>query len=277
MISEQSSRAWTCFYKNNQQVCMGMPSLFQEFHSILIVDFGSQYAHLIARKIREAGIYCELVSHTFDFSSISTNVKGINFANFEGIILSGGPYSVFQEGAPHADKSLWNVSIPILGICYGLQEIAHQLGGQVDSSEHREYGNCELLVKKDVLFKDLHEECFKVWMSHGDQVTQLPDSFISIGKTNSAPYAAIKHKEKQIYGLQFHPEVQHTPHGSAILSNFAYEICGCVGGWSMENFIDKEIKRIQEIVQNDVVVGAVSGGVDSTVAAKLMHLAVNEK
>ncbi len=200
------------------------------FDSILILDFGSQYSHLIARRIRELGVYCELLPCTVKLADLKFAPKGI--------ILSGGPSSVYDADAPHADKSIWTMNIPILGICYGLQEMVWAHEGTISPSAHREYGHANLeFVNQDCLLKELTNT--KVWMSHGDQVSVLPSCFRKLASTTTAPYAAIGHETKRMYGIQFHPEVTHSVQGKQILKNFVIDVCMCESNWKMENFIDR--------------------------------------
>ncbi|KAF8525868.1 hypothetical protein BU17DRAFT_83374 [Hysterangium stoloniferum] len=247
------------------------------FDTILILDFGSQYSHLITRRCRELNVYAELMPCTQKIKDLGWQPKGI--------ILSGSPYSVYDADAPHVDPTIFNLGVPILGICYGLQELAWNLGGKVDKCDHREYGSAQLQVSKlgagnesaDQLFEGL-DEGLEVWMSHGDQLHQPPNDFHVIGKTRTAPYAAIAHNSKAFYGIQFHPEVTHTPKGREVISRFVLNICKCKATWTMESFIGKEISRIRAICgEKGRVIGAVSGGVDSTVAAKLMHEAIGDR
>ncbi|CAG8588359.1 10089_t:CDS:2 [Ambispora leptoticha] len=246
------------------------------YDTILILDFGSQYSHLITRRIRESGVYCEMLPCTQKISDLHFNPKGI--------ILSGSPYSVYDQDAPRVDPAVFKLGVPILGICYGLQEIAWNHNGSIVPCDCREYGHALLSILKNQdhllmnkLFENLEGD-IQVWMSHGDQLDKLPADFRVIGKTSTSPYAAIAHEEKQIFGIQFHPEVTHTPLGKEILRNFVIGICRAQANWTMESFIDKEIARIRQIVgPNGQVVGAVSGGVDSTVAAKLMKEAIGNR
>lgn len=237
---------------------------------IVILDFGSQYSHLIVRRIRELGIYCELHPCTISLAKLKELQP-------KGIILSGGPYSVYQDNAPHAPAGLWALGIPILGICYGLQEMSYELKGKVEAGDHREYGHAILqLLDNQLLFNDLPDE-LRVWMSHGDKVLHLPEGFIDIGKTDNSEHAAVANPDKHIYGIQFHPEVSHTPLGSKILENFSKAICHCSADWTMGSFVEEAIAKIRTQVGNGVVVGAVSGGVDSTVAAVLMNRAIGDR
>ncbi|KAJ3058663.1 GMP synthase (glutamine-hydrolyzing), partial [Rhizoclosmatium hyalinum] len=239
--------------------------------TILILDFGSQFSHLIARRIRELGIYCELLACNIDIK------KELKFKP-KGIILSGGPYSVYEAGSPHVDPAVWDLKVPVLGICYGLQEIAHTMGGKVQKCDKREYGKAEIdILGHSKLFEGMSHPT--VWMSHGDSLSAAPTGFQVIAKTSSSPFVAVENTEKQIYGIQFHPEVTHTPEGTILIKNFVSGICGIKsGGWSMNSFIDTEIERIRTIVGPTAeVIGAVSGGVDSTVAAKLLNMAIGDR
>lgn len=247
------------------------------FDTILILDFGSQYSHLITRRCREINVYAELLPCTQKIKDLGWTPKGI--------ILSGSPYSVYDHDAPHVDPAVFDLGVPILGICYGLQDMAWNLGGKVDKCEHREYGFAHLQVSKlgpghecaDSLFDGL-DEGVDVWMSHGDQIREPPPNFHVIGKTKTAPYAAIAHNSKPFYGIQFHPEVTHTQNGREVIARFALKICQCKANWNMESFISKEIARIRDICgSTGRVIGAVSGGVDSSVAAKLMHEAIGDR
>jgi GMP synthase (glutamine-hydrolysing) len=253
-----------------------MADIHDQFDTILILDFGSQYSHLITRRCRELNVYAELMPCT-------TKIKDLNFSP-KGIILSGSPYSVYDDDAPHADPGIYMLGVPILGICYGLQEIAFNHKGEVTQHDRREYGFAQVQVSKlgknssvDALFEGLGED-MQVWMSHGDQLSALPPDFHVIGSTKTAPFAAIAHDSKPFYGIQFHPEVTHSPRGKELISRFVLNICGCRTNWTMEEFIGKEIARIREICgPKGRVIGAVSGGVDSTVAAKLMHEAIGDR
>ncbi len=237
---------------------------------IVILDFGSQYSHLIARRIRELNVYCELHPCT-------KSAEEIRAMNPKGIVLSGGPGSVYDKDAPHADKGLWDLNLPMLGICYGLQEITYHFGGKVNPGEHREYGHAELVIQeKEPLFAHLSDQ-LQVWMSHGDKVQELPAGFHSIAHTSNSDFAAIGDSQRNIFGIQFHPEVTHTPQGKIILRNFVMDICKCKADWTMGSFVEEAINKIRKQVGDGSVIGAVSGGVDSTVAAVLMHRAIGER
>lgn len=234
---------------------------------ILILDFGSQYTQLIARRVREQKVYCEILPFNVD-------VEEIKKKSPQGLIFSGGPASVYQKGAPSIDKAILELGLPILGICYGVQLLNYLLGGKVERSHQREYGPADLIVgEPDSLFKGLPKE-LKVWMSHGDKITELAPGFVTLAYTQNAPYAAVVHPGKKFYGIQFHPEVVHTPDGEKILANFLFEICRCPADWTVESFIEKEVSRIREIVGKNKLICALSGGVDSSVAASLVHRAV---
>jgi len=249
----------------------------EAFDTILVLDFGSQYSHLITRRLRELNVYSEMLPCTQKLADLSWKPTGI--------VLSGGPYSVYDPSAPHVDPAFFELGVPILGICYGLQELAWHHGKNVLAGEKREYGPARLHyetysgAKEHVnsLFADI-EDGMEVWMSHGDKLAGLPTDFVVIAKTSNAPYAGIAHESKEWYGIQFHPEVTHTPKGTEILKNFAVKICRAKQDWSMDEFVDKEIARIQALVGPEgQVIGAVSGGVDSSVAAKLMQRAIGDR
>ncbi|KAH8930006.1 GMP synthase [Atractiella rhizophila] len=254
-------------------------SIHSAYDTILILDFGSQYSHLITRRCREHNVYAELLPCTQKISELNWKPKGI--------ILSGSPYSVYDEDAPRVDPAVFEAGVPILGICYGLQEIAWHLGGKVAAGDNREYGHATISTLTstqtnagdhvNALFGGLGGD-MNVWMSHGDKVTGLPPSFTTIATTASCPHAGIAHLHKPIYGIQFHPEVTHSQRGKELIGQFIKEICKCKADWTMESFIDKEIARIRELVgPEEQVIGAVSGGVDSSVAARLMHEAIGER
>ncbi|KAI8896319.1 class I glutamine amidotransferase-like protein [Globomyces pollinis-pini] len=242
----------------------------EKYDTILILDFGSQYTHLIARRIREFGVYSELLACTTKIADVPFKPKGV--------ILSGGPYSVYEDGSPHVDPAVWDLNVPVLGICYGLQEISHTRGGKVESCEKKEFGKANITITGDSpLFKDLAKE-ITVWMSHGDQVTKVPTGFKTIASTPTAPFAAVERVEDRVYGIQFHPEVTHTPQGKQLLKNFVVDICGAESSWTMASFIETELERIRKQVGPTAqVIGAVSGGVDSTIAARLMSLAIGDR
>ena len=211
-------------------------------HKILILDFGSQYSQLIARRIREIGVYCEIYHYKSSFSFIKK-------FNPQGIILSGGPETVKQKGSPKVPAKLFNLGIPILGICYGMQTIAKQLGGKVELAEKREFGQADLALKNlaSGLFKGIKKKTINVWMSHGDRISLLPNGFKSCAKSDNSPIAAFFHPTKKIFGLQFHPEVTHTPQGKQILKNFVRDICNCKGLWNSKNIISKSIVELSLI------------------------------
>ncbi|MEZ5346425.1 MAG: glutamine-hydrolyzing GMP synthase [Pyrinomonadaceae bacterium] len=239
---------------------------------ILILDFGSQYTQLIARRVREQGVYCEI--HPFHLS-----LERIAEMKPKGIILSGGPSSVKDADAPRVSRDFYDrLSVPLLGICYGMQLIAIDLGGASEPANEREYGHARLkrLSGKTQLFTDLTEE-LDVWMSHGDHVTEVPEGFHKTATTGSV-ITAIENPEKRIFGVQFHPEVSHTPKGNEILHNFLFNVCGCTGDWTPKQFIEEEIEKIRKTVgKTGKVVCGLSGGVDSTVAAMLVHEAIGER
>ena len=247
------------------------------FDTILVLDFGSQYTHLITRRLRELNVYSEMLPCTQRLADLPWKPKGV--------ILSGGPYSVYAKDAPHVDPDVFALHVPILGICYGLQEIAWHHGKNVLAGEKREYGHAALQIQQhrgnqahvDRLFQGLQDD-MEVWMSHGDKLSRMPEKFVSIAKTENSPFAGIAHEEKEYYAIQFHPEVTHTPRGKEVIKNFAVNICKARQDWTMEAFVDKEIARIRKLVgDKGQVIGAVSGGVDSTVAAKLMQQAVGDR
>ena len=236
---------------------------------VLILDFGSQYTQNIARKVRECQVYCEIHPCTLPFDKIKD-------FNAKGIILSGGPASVLEKDALLCDRRLFELKIPILGICYGMQLITHMLGGKVDPSPHREFGRAELMLKQ---FSHLFEEVNNnstVWMSHGDRISKLPEGFKGIAFTGNSPLAAIENSVARVYGLQFHPEVVHTVAGTRILNNFLFKVCQCAKNWKMDSLVDYMIQDIRDKVGNAKVVCGLSGGVDSSVAAVLIHKAIGD-
>ena len=240
---------------------------------ILIIDFGSQVTQLIARRVRESGVYCEIVP----FNAAEAALKAFDPC---GVILSGGPASVVEEGAPQAPPSLFTMGIPVFGICYGQQTMCAQLGGAVETSDHREFGRA---------FVDLTEDCAlfggswtkgsrqQVWMSHGDRVTALPDGFRVVGVSENAPFAMIADDARRFYGVQFHPEVIHTPHGAELLRRFTHDICGCSGNWTMAAYREQAVARIRDQVGDGRVICGLSGGVDSSVTAVLLHEAIGDQ
>jgi len=235
-----------------------------KIEKILIYDFGSQYTQLIARKVRELNVYCEIVPPDY-FG---------NFENVIGIILSGSPYSIYEKDAPDVNKEIFNLGIPILGICYGLQIIAKHFNGEVAPSDKREYGKTKLeIITKSLLFDNLEKEFF-VWMSHGDKLTKLPNGFKVIARSENSEFCVIENKH--IFAVQFHPEVHHTQYGKEILKNFLYKICNAKGDWNLSEFISEKIKEIREIVGKENVILALSGGVDSTVLGKLLEIALGK-
>lgn len=237
---------------------------------ILIIDFGSQYTQLIARRIREENVFSEIFPHTISLDEIKKR-------NPAGIILSGGPTSVYDDDAPDVTPEIFSLNIPILGVCYGLQLLAKHLGGKVEKADDREYGKAEFTVSNTSLLFSNCEKSSTVWMSHGDYVSQVPDGFRITGTSTHSPVCAVENSEKKVYGLQFHPEVAHTREGEKILHNFLFSICKCKGDWTPAHFIDEKISEIKELVGNNHVLCALSGGVDSTVAAVLVQKAIGEQ
>jgi len=237
---------------------------------IIILDFGSQYTQVIARRVRECQVFSQILRY-------DTPARKLAEMKPSGIILSGGPCSVYDAKAPHCDKGIWKLGVPILGICYGMQLMAHQLGGKVQRGDKREYGPAEIEIEKDTtLFREMAYEQ-QVWMSHGDKVTKLPAGFKAIAKSGNSPFAVMADNSRQLYGLQFHPEVHHTPNGKQVLSNFIHGICGCGRNWTMKSFIEHSLKDIRAKVGKDKVLLGLSGGVDSSVAAALIHKAIGDQ
>ena len=238
---------------------------------LVILDFGSQYTQVIARRIRECNVYSVIVRY-------DTPARELAEMDPKGIILSGGPASVYAKDAPLPDRELFKLKVPILGICYGLQLLAHYLGGKVEPGSRREFGKGTLRVKDSFcpLFANLPES-LQVWNSHGDKLTRLPKGFKSVAVTENSDYAALESHDRKRFGLQFHPEVVHTPHGREIIANFVHNICGCGKNWTMRNYIDQAVETIQAKVGNERVILGLSGGVDSSVAAALLHKAVGEQ
>ncbi len=242
----------------------------QHPETILILDFGSQYTQLIARRIREINVYSEIHPNNYSLDKI----KAINPV---GIILSGGPSSVYEENSLTVDEQIFELGIPVLGICYGIQLIAKIFEGKVSSAKNREYGKTLFLRKNNSILLEGTKETEHVWMSHGDVITEPPHGFEVTGFTDDTPVAAFENIDKKIFGLQFHPEVAHTVEGEKIIKNFVFNICGCKGSWNAKNFIDESIKAIKEKVGDNKVICALSGGVDSTVAAILVNKAIGKQ
>jgi GMP synthase (glutamine-hydrolysing) len=235
---------------------------------VLVVDFGAQYAQLIARRVREAHVYSEIVPHTITAAELAARDPA-------GVILSGGPKSVHVEGAPSLDTSVYELDVPVLGICYGAQLVARDLGGEVARTGRGEYGRTDLeVVAPGVLFGGGQPTHQQVWMSHFDSITAAPDGFTVTASTTDVPAAAMEHLERRIHAVQFHPEVVHTPHGQAVLERFLYDVCGCPPTWTMGSVIDEQVAAIKAQVGTGRVICALSGGVDSAVAAALVHKAV---
>jgi GMP synthase (glutamine-hydrolysing) len=244
-----------------------MPDYHEEM--IIILDFGSQYTQLIARRIREKHVYCEIIPYNRSLKALKQKPRGI--------ILSGGPSSVYAPDAPKPEPDLFEMEVPVLGICYGLQLVAHLLGGEVDRAARREFGHASLHIddSRDLFFN--LPDRLDVWMSHGDHLTKMPSGFQRIGHTENADIAAMADRSRHIYGIQFHPEVVHTDRGSQILENFIFRICGCSGNWTPQHFIDSTVKKIRDQVKDGRVICGLSGGVDSAVTAKLIHHAVGDQ
>jgi GMP synthase (glutamine-hydrolysing) len=243
-----------------------------DIHSekILILDFGGQYTQLIARRLRELGVYCEI--HPCTLAPDAMRAFGA-----KGVVLSGGPASVLAEGSPRADRAVYELGVPILGICYGLQLLALELGGKVDKAAHREFGPATIEARAGAeLFEGLPSK-LEVWMSHGDRVEALPPGFEPIASTSSSPYAAVEDRRRRFFAVQFHPEVVHTPRGKDMLRNFAYRVCGCSGTWSMRGYAETAVEQIRAQVKGGHVICALSGGVDSAVAALLVHRAIGDR
>jgi len=239
---------------------------------ILILDFGSQYTQLIARRVREANVYCEI--HPFNFAP-----EKIRAMNPRGIILSGGPASLYEQNAPDIADEVLNLGCPVLGICYGLYVIAQHMGARSVGSRQREYGPATLVIDgDDVLFEGLSGREHRVWMSHGDRVETIPGTLCAIAHSDNSPYAAFKTRAGRIRGIQFHPEVVHTPCGTQVLRNFVLKICGERGDWTMANFVETKLAEIRKQVgPSDKVLMGLSGGVDSSVAAALIHRAIGSR
>ncbi len=237
---------------------------------VLVIDFGGQYNQLVARRVRECNVYCEIYSY-------KAALEKIKEKNPKGIILTGGPNSVYEEGAPSASKELFNLGIPVLGLCYGAQLMAHVLGGKVERAANREYGKTDItLDDSSDLFKGIstNNTC---WMSHFDYISKLPEGFKSVAHTENCPVGAMECKDRNLYGIQFHPEVLHTPDGTKMLYNYVRNICACKGDWKMDSFVEESIKQIREKVKDGKVLLALSGGVDSSVCAGLLAKAIGNQ
>ena len=239
--------------------------------TIVVLDFGSQYSQLIARRIRECRVYSKIMPYY-------TSAEAIRAENPKGIILSGGPASVYSEHAPKCDPAIFELGIPVLGICYGLQLMIHTLGGEITRGHAREYGKAMLkIVKSGNLFLGLDGE-IQVWMSHGDKVAKMPaGGFEILGSSGNTEFCAVHMPERNLYGIQFHPEVVHTPQGKTIIGNFCKNICKCIGDWTMESFIEQQVREIRAKVGSANVILGLSGGVDSSVAAALIHKAIGKQ
>ncbi|HEX4644084.1 MAG TPA: glutamine-hydrolyzing GMP synthase [Verrucomicrobiae bacterium] len=238
---------------------------------IVILDFGSQYTQVIARRIRECNVYSVIVRY-------DTPARELAALKPSGLILSGGPASVYAKNAPLPDRAIFKLNLPILGICYGMQLLAHYLGGKVEKGLKREYGKGALQVKDSFcpLFANL-PETLQVWNSHGDRLTKIPNGFKSVAVTENSDYAAIESHDQRIFGLQFHPEVAHTPQGREIIANFVHNVCGCGKNWTMRNYIEQAVEAIRAQVGSEKVILGLSGGVDSSVAAALLHKAIGDQ
>ncbi len=241
-----------------------------ESERVLILDFGSQYGQLIARRVREQNVFCQVVRHDLPAARLA-ELKP------RGLILSGGPASVYSPGAPHCDPRLFDLGIPVLGICYGMQLAAHLLGGQVRAGSTREFGRaiCQIRETGD-LFAGVPSETV-VWMSHGDQVQAVNGAWVPLAATETCPVAAVRHRDRPVFGLQFHPEVSHTPYGGRILRNFLFEVCGCHGLWQIGSFLTRTVQTLRERIGKDRVICGLSGGVDSSVTAALLLQAVGSQ
>ncbi|QYK65645.1 MULTISPECIES: glutamine-hydrolyzing GMP synthase [Paenibacillus] len=237
---------------------------------VVVLDFGGQYNQLIARRIRDLGVYSELLPY-------NTPAEKLRELAPKGIVFSGGPSSVYTDNAPQVDRAIYDLGIPIFGICYGMQLMAHQLDGKVERAGKREYGKADVQFNEDARLAKGLDSRQTVWMSHGDHVTDLPTGFTLDAGTESAPIAAMSNLERNLYAVQFHPEVRHSVQGNEMISNFLYEVCGCEGNWTMESFIEDQIREIRQQVGDKKVLCALSGGVDSSVVAMLIHKAIGDQ
>lgn len=238
---------------------------------IIVLDYGSQYNQLIARRIREMGVFSQLCEHTISAEEIK------NDPSIKGIVFSGGPHSVYADEALKVDLEIFNLGLPILGVCYGMQLISQELGGEVVSCDHGEYGRADIEILADNALTHGLPTTQTVWMSHGDQVAHLPEGFKVLAKSNTCPNAMMGNEERKIYGIQFHPEVQHSTYGNKMLEQFVFNICKAEANWTMEAFVDVEIQKIRDQVGDDEVLCALSGGVDSAVVAALLYKAIGSK
>lgn len=237
---------------------------------IIVIDFGSQYNQLIARRVREQNVYCQIEPPDID-------IERLESLNPEGIILSGGPASIYEENSPKTSAEIFKLNVPVLGICYGMQFMVNALGGSVSRAEKREYGFARLRIQKeDALLAGIDQET-QCWMSHGDSITSLPEGFEATAVTENTPMAAAGDPIRQFYGLQFHPEVEHTPQGKQMLKNFLFSVCGCSGQWSMKAFAEDAVEEIKKAVGDKQVILGLSGGVDSSVTAMLIHRAIGRQ
>ena len=242
----------------------------QKHETIVVLDFGSQYTQLIARRIREQGVFSIILPFNSDLIALKEKI------NLKGIILSGGPSSVYDERAPKISSSLFKLNMPVLGICYGLQLLIDLAGGKVAAAGKREYGRAQLDLKEtNTLFSGIKNNSV-VWMSHGDKVIDLAPEFKVIGETSNSPYAAVQHRKRPVFGLQFHPEVEHSEQGREIIQNFCFKVCGCKGDWSTGSFIEESVKNIRQTAGDDKIICGLSGGVDSSVVAVLLDRAVGK-
>ncbi|MEL6138823.1 MAG: glutamine-hydrolyzing GMP synthase, partial [Cyanobacteria bacterium J06628_6] len=237
---------------------------------LVILDFGSQYSELIARRIRETQVYSEVLSYR-------TSVEQLKQLSPKGIILSGGPNSVYDDYAPQCDPAIFELGIPVLGVCYGMQLMVQQLGGQVERAERGEYGKASLLIDDPTDLLTNVEEASTMWMSHGDSVTQMPEGFELLAHTDNTPCASIADHTRKLYGVQFHPEVVHSENGIALIRNFVYHICECEPTWTTETFVEESIREVKARVSDKRVLLALSGGVDSSTLAFLLHRAIGDQ
>ncbi len=241
-----------------------------KFQRVVILDYGSQYTQLIARRIREQQVFSEIIRFDTPAAKLRENMP-------VGIILSGGPSSVFEEGAPGIDPEIFNLGVPVLGICYGMQLMSRELGGRVEPGKSREYGKTEMSTEpENILFAGLPKD-FTVWMSHGDRVAEIPEGFKVSATSANCPYAAIRDEKRRFYAIQFHPEVVHTQHGSQIIGNFLFKICGAKADWKLSTWIDDTVEKLRRQVGGEEVVLGLSGGVDSSVVAVLLHKAIGRR